>query len=78
MTSSYDTDYYHFNFQRVFIVLAIAFTGVLADVSHLRNNGITTQIKEDGYHYPKPQIPFPPVSLINSQDAYCVKTKIFF
>lgn len=34
-------------FQKAFFVLALAITGVLADVSHL---GITTQIEEDGYH----------------------------
>lgn len=47
--------------QRAFIVLAIAIalTGVLADVSHLSNNGIHTQLEEDGYHYPKPKVPFP-------------------
>lgn len=35
------------HFQKAFFVLALAITGVLADVSHL---GITTQIEEDGYH----------------------------
>lgn len=38
----------------MFIVLALAITAVLADVSHLG-----TVLHEDGYHYDKPEKSFP-------------------
>ena len=41
----------------LFLVLAVALTGTLADVSHL--SGIQTVLHEDGYHYDKPSKPFP-------------------
>lgn len=41
----------------LFLVLAVALTGTLADVSHL--SGIQTVLQEDGYHYDKPSKPFP-------------------
>lgn len=47
----------------LFLVLAVALTGALADVSHL--SGIQTVLHEDGYHYDKPSKPFP-VSQENS------------
>lgn len=46
-------------FQKAFIVLALAITGVLCDVSHLDNDGIHTVLQDDGYHYDRPSKVFP-------------------
>lgn len=49
-----------YKFQKAFIVLALAITGVLCDVSHLDvHSSSHTDIQEDGYHYDRPSKPFP-------------------